>query len=289
MKKIILLLIFVCSCSFAQVSSRTAIFKLPQWIDGNKLSAGTESDSSQSNNGLNNGFYRLETILSKSIDTSGYLKQVYGIGSGSLLINSNTHHTAYVQVDDSLYVGYNLTVENSATFGGNIAVSGYVVADSFRTSGGKMYVDGDFSNTGDITTYGSIIGSGVTTEIVGANLTLGRLEVNSGSITFYRIQGAESVTLAADTSMSDNRIIYLPDANGTLGTVNGNQDFTSIASQTFTERSGTPSNPTSGTEARLYMKGDKLIIQFNDGGTVRYKYLDLTGTGVTWTHTTSAP
>ena len=58
---------------------------------------------------------------------------------------------------------------------------------------------------------------------------------------------------------------------------------------TLSELSSTPSDPTSGTEARLYMKGDKLIAQYNDGGTVRYKYLDLTGTGVTWTHSTSAP
>lgn len=57
----------------------------------------------------------------------------------------------------------------------------------------------------------------------------------------------------------------------------------------FNEQSSTPSTPSSGTQARLYMKADKLIIQYNDGGTVRYKYLDLTGTGVTWVHTTTAP
>ena len=58
---------------------------------------------------------------------------------------------------------------------------------------------------------------------------------------------------------------------------------------TLEEESSTPSNPTSGSQCRMYMKDDKLIIQYNDGGTVRYKYLDLTGTGVTWTHTTTAP
>ncbi len=59
----------------------------------------------------------------------------------------------------------------------------------------------------------------------------------------------------------------------------------------FTQREAlaTPSNPDNGAEARIYMKDDKFIIQYNDGGTVRYKYLDLTGTGVTWVHTTSAP
>jgi hypothetical protein len=58
---------------------------------------------------------------------------------------------------------------------------------------------------------------------------------------------------------------------------------------TLEEESSTPSNPTSGSQCRMYMKDDKLIIQYNDGGTVRYKYLDLTGTGVTWNHTTTAP
>lgn len=58
---------------------------------------------------------------------------------------------------------------------------------------------------------------------------------------------------------------------------------------TLTEQSATPTDPTIGTEARIYVKGDLFIIQFNDGGTVRYKYLDLTGVGVTWVHTTTAP
>ncbi len=42
-------------------------------------------------------------------------------------------------------------------------------------------------------------------------------------------------------------------------------------------------------DVAVYVKGGKLIFAYDDGGTVRYKYLDMTGTGVTWTHTTSAP
>jgi hypothetical protein len=57
----------------------------------------------------------------------------------------------------------------------------------------------------------------------------------------------------------------------------------------FTEQSATPPSPNSNTRMHVYMKADKFIIQFNQGGTVRYKYLDLTGTGVTWVHTTTAP
>jgi hypothetical protein len=58
---------------------------------------------------------------------------------------------------------------------------------------------------------------------------------------------------------------------------------------TLEETGSTPPTPTAGTQMRLYMKSDKLVIQYRDGGTTRYKYLDLTGTGVTWTHSTTAP
>lgn len=55
------------------------------------------------------------------------------------------------------------------------------------------------------------------------------------------------------------------------------------------ELTATPSNPATSSEAKVYLKADKIVFQFNDAGTVRYKYLDLTGTGVTWVHTTTAP
>jgi len=57
----------------------------------------------------------------------------------------------------------------------------------------------------------------------------------------------------------------------------------------FVEQTATPTAPANGTEVRLYMKADKFVLQYQDGATLRYKYLDLTGTGATWTHTTSAP
>ena len=66
-------------------------------------------------------------------------------------------------------------------------------------------------------------------------------------------------------------------------------DADSHAAITLQESTANPATPTSGAEMRVYMKADKFIIQYNDAGTVRWKYLDLTGTGVTWTHTAAAP
>lgn len=57
----------------------------------------------------------------------------------------------------------------------------------------------------------------------------------------------------------------------------------------LTESVATPTNPSASSQALIYMKADKLVIGYLDGATMRYKYLDLTSTGVTWTHTTVAP
>ena len=54
--------------------------------------------------------------------------------------------------------------------------------------------------------------------------------------------------------------------------------------------SSTPSlGLTASTRVHLYVKDGKFILRYNDAGTYRYKYLDLTGTGSTWTHSTTAP
>jgi hypothetical protein len=56
------------------------------------------------------------------------------------------------------------------------------------------------------------------------------------------------------------------------------------------EKDTTPANPTQDTEVKQYMKDDKLIWQFNNGGTVRYFYIDLTQTAAQQVqHTTTAP
>lgn len=115
------------------------------------------------------------------------------------------------------------------------------------------------------------------------------------------LANSPAFTVIEDTSLSDRLLVQL--SRGTLGSRliligTGGNAFLDLRAegesggQTFIgihETSTTPGNPASGTFGHIYLKDDKLIIQFNDGGTVRYKYLDLTGTGVTWVHTTSAP
>lgn len=111
---------------------------------------------------------------------------------------------------------------------------------------------------------------------------------NQGALTFLIVDGSNGLIEAGRFNHSQNFGIgtTVPETKLHIAKASGSGGHGSI---TIEEESSTPSNPTSGTHSRIYMKADKLIIQFNDGGTVRYKYLDLTGTTTTWTHTTTAP
>jgi hypothetical protein len=79
-------------------------------------------------------------------------------------------------------------------------------------------------------------------------------------------------------------------SGGNVGIGNNSPGSKLHVSGTVTlDQTSTPSNPAQSAEGRIYIRNNKLVIQFNDAGTVRYKYLDLTGTGVTWVHSTTAP
>lgn len=83
--------------------------------------------------------------------------------------------------------------------------------------------------------------------------------------------------------------IYI-DANGPNETATPTRfRLEGVGAFVLTAAPATPATPAASSEAKIYVKGSKLVVQYNDAGTVRYKYLDLAGTGVTWVHTTTAP
>lgn len=97
--------------------------------------------------------------------------------------------------------------------------------------------------------------------------------------TLTPVTGAE-LTVSGDTDISSTLNVQ------GISTFQVSSVFNSF---TKYKTAATPSSPANGTEFNLYYKANKLIIQYNDGGTLRYKYLDLTGTGVTWVHSLAAP
>jgi hypothetical protein len=73
------------------------------------------------------------------------------------------------------------------------------------------------------------------------------------------------------------------------GAITAEKNLISEEQLTLREQTTTPAAPAQDADGNIYVKDGKLIIQFDDGGTTRYKYLDLTGTGAAWVHTTTAP
>ena len=69
----------------------------------------------------------------------------------------------------------------------------------------------------------------------------------------------------------------------------GENHFANVGNVNFVASTATPTDPTESSDANVYVKDGKLVVQYNDAGTVRYKYLDLTGTGATWADDTTAP
>jgi hypothetical protein len=114
----------------------------------------------------------------------------------------------------------------------------------------------------------------------------------ASSLATFRAYATQNITTTAHGSEWEFVVV----ANGSTTQTSvvyfrqdGAVELTTGSYLKLTERTTTPTDPSSGAAANVYIRGDKLVIQFNDGGTVRYKYLDLTGTGVTWVHTTTAP
>lgn len=158
--------------------------------------------------------------------------------------------------------------------GGNGSGAAIAIGDVFNTSTPYVGIrEKGGTDTDQLEAYGQK-GGGIFTGTYGSTARIWANQAGAVMIgTETPVSGAE-LTVVGDQDLSGNLNIQ---GNGT------------VASFFKHKTSSTPTTPANGTEFNLYYKSNKLIIQYNDGGTVRYKYLDLTGIGTTWTHTTTAP
>jgi len=220
------------------------------------------------------------------------------------------------------------TVSNSATTdapmaarGGNNVVNLFI-GDGSSTSGlttnqwsgdirfnGTAVAWGDltyFPNGGDAgepghfrfsTTSTSVGASGTNATVAVGRLVLGQdgdstnpavYFGNDTNLGFYRLTTDTIRFALGSTTTVDFSPTGIALVTGSSFTMNGGE-FQLDEAIRFTETTNTPPGLASGSAMAVYMRGDRFIIAYNDGGTPRYKYLDLTGTGVTWVHSTSPP
>lgn len=71
--------------------------------------------------------------------------------------------------------------------------------------------------------------------------------------------------------------------------VDGSGNVEIQGAHVLNELASTPPAPDVSAQCNVYMKSDKFVIMYDDAGTTKYWYLDLTSTSGTWTYTTTAP
>ena len=212
------------------------------------------------------------------------------MSAGDMLIGDNSASKANILWDKSA---------GQLLFRGGATTAAYIDTDGAITAGGGNTIldsDGLSLLAGTKVLANSVSWTFVGTELAfisADRLTMAHtmtIEVNDSgqagaSTTLYL--NADTVDLGYVTVSGGD--LMAPSVIATRGISIGSGASPSEDAALFAEASATPASPASGTQVNEYLRNGKLIYQYNDGGTVRYKYLDLTGTGVTWVHTTVAP
>lgn len=96
-------------------------------------------------------------------------------------------------------------------------------------------------------------------------------------------------TAAASVNIQADRVGESTDTYISLVKDNGNSDINIITSDRVRISPKINLLGASFELCDVYIKGSLFIIKYDDGGTIRYKYLDLSGTGTSWSHSITEP
>jgi hypothetical protein len=203
MKKIILL-IFVSMFAYGQTQTRTSNLQLPQWGTGDTLKAGTKNDPSISNFSLNNGFARVDSVLSASgIDSSGRFSRLYGKQGLNFVIDAGYGEATprSIVLNDSIIGLYNQQIYGNSLIRGNMYVGGYITTDSIV--GGQLTLDsisiralnatGTINTSGGINAIGNVATDGTLSSILGMT--------TSESVSIYTNVGGYAPTANSEVKM----------------------------------------------------------------------------------------
>jgi hypothetical protein len=253
-----------------------------------------------------------------SVSGSGSWTAVNGTLSGSL--TAPTHYGGIAN-------GSTLTLKGSssaAPAASYVIVNPQIVAG---TSPGGLYIGASTSQTQDgasasdlihlqasnaklaqitLDTYGSAIGAVIMGRLAGGTTTTPTATVTDDTLLMLCGRGYQTTTNAFTTI--NNVSIQFKAAEGYTSTAQGGyMVFRTVtignaaASERWRVEHGgwfvgqplsaniTTTELTSSNQGAVYVKSGKLVFAYNDAGTLRFKSLDLTGTGVTWVHATTGP
>ena len=244
------------------------------------------------------GTHMFNSVIWESVNSNN------AIVTGSFL-NTNTGTSALSIIEAGTNTTANIRLQyyssGFTTNSYNIAASGMVTTGADATGGMTMLVQA--SAPFRVYTAGverlNIAADGVLATTANVDLQGERIQIGGASNNAV-INTRFTMTFNIDSDNNGSSEEFRWASNNNDGTASTNRLMTltetgeltlaaAAANLTLGELGANPPSPTASNQLKIYMKGDKLVIAYNDAGTVRYKYLDLTGTGVTWVHTTTAP
>jgi len=243
-------------------------------------------------NGLSDLSERLGVIQAGEFRTGNSKEPGFGfsgvrIGYPPFIYNGELWHIAGVQ-SDNLNFGVRASDGTAVAGGGAVRLDAngieVVISDSVSPIRSYQLVDEFGTGIADF--------QGTVNQVDKVNIFLNASSVESlgdAFITVRAVASEDQVAEAALMSWVDGHLSTAPSikakqiASGE-GTIEVNQ-----ASLDLKPLSTTPGAPTANSDAKIYVRNNKLIVEFNDAGLTRFKYLDLTGSGVTWVHTTTGP
>lgn len=243
-----------------------------------------------------NGAQRLLLTSAGNLTVQGSLATTAGsITSGASLFASLT-----------LSIGTALTYDSAAASTDSAYVNFVVTKNNTNArtfSGLKVYptlsVGGSNTNTTVNLLETDTVNGGVT------GLTVNLLKLGYGGIERFRV---DSVGNLWTSLLSTNQLVFVGSgadagklmsttlytrADGTglgvnIAPADADVSIDIPSSIYLRPRLGTPADPAAGY-ARQYMKGTKIIWQYNDTGTVRYRYMELSGAGAALTDNGTTP
>lgn len=250
----------------------------------------------------------------KPDDGNDYTLQVPDVAAGTHTLGLTDADQDYTDMGDvtmdaltatSASTG-SITATGTGTFGGYVSADTVLNPTSFLTLNDTVAVTGWLSAVGEFrvgelsgdTYNGNVNLSPTSDQFPGIQMRNGTTvkaqwvtNASTGSYTIDRlanftirdaINGGNSDFIVAsgggNTTIRGTLTVQSTGASSVGGSLTATGAIKTDSSLTINERSTTPSLPTSNTQIKQYVKGDKLIWWFNAGGTAHYFYIDLTAT-----------
>jgi hypothetical protein len=213
--------------------------------------------------------------------------------SGSIMTDANSRNSTLLNIQQEIHANHVGGAHQGISVAPQIVGSGSAASLTGVGMNALVGVGGTITGTlrGVQCFVGSVLGS-VDTAIA-ADLTVTNVSgtINTGiGLKINQVAG----TTAWGMQVADNQSYH--HGRLTLGAVSAPiyglhmrgtaQDRGVIG---LAQATTTPTNPSSAGDVVMYAKAGRIVFAYNDGGTMRYKSLLLTGTGTTWTHSTTAP